>query len=413
MYAVELERFTTYDSLFTLTYLVDSMKTSTTMLCCFILFAAYLVGTSKAEKNVTTILIKSAIADGAVCLDGSPPAYNWDAGHGSSAHNWLVHLGGGGWCLNSTIYEHHKEAYAGSCIKRAETDIGSSFRMSDHYPFNGIFSDKKNDTYFYNWNRVIVRYCDGASFSGDVDQPDPETKLFYRGARIYKAVINELMAKGMKDAQNVILAGGSAGGIGAMIHCDHFRSLFHPSVNVKCYADSSFFLKLKDPKHAKYFKTVFGTVVELQQVAKALPAECISKRSAASCFFPKHLVKYIKTPIYFLNSAFDSYQIRTTFSERLHERIEKHTVTPSDMKLLRSFRQQLINALPTPSATNGYVVTSQFGHSFGPKSLKVPMFPQNTKSKTLEEALVQWFFNEGRFHIVDPNDEPFWNATAP
>ncbi|CAH9094345.1 unnamed protein product [Cuscuta europaea] len=390
------------------------METPTKMLGCLFFCVALIVGPTKADKNVTITVIKSAVADGAVCLDGSPPAYHWDAGSGSGARNWLVHLGGGGWCINSTIYENHTEAYAGSCTDRAKSDVGSSFYMRD-FLFKGIFSDEKNTTYFYNWNRVVVRYCDGGSFSGDVDQPDPETKLFYRGARIYKAVINELMATGMKDAQNVILAGGSAGGIGAMIHCDHFRSLFHPTVNVKCYADSSFFLKLRNPLDAQFLKTVFGIVVELQQSANALPAECISKRSALSCFFPKHLVKYIKTPIYFLNSAFDSYQIRTAFSESLHDRILYQKETPSDMKLLKDFRQQLINALPTPSATNGYVVTSQFGHSFGPnqKGLKVPMFPQNTKSKTLEEALVQWFFNEGRFHIVDPNDEPFCrNATA-
>ncbi|CAH9074992.1 unnamed protein product [Cuscuta epithymum] len=363
------------------------METPTKMLWCLILCAVLMVGPSKADKNVTITLIKSAVADGAVCLDGSPPAYHWDAGSGSGARNWLVHLGGGGWCINSTVYENHTEAYADSCTARATLDIGSSFHMGD-FPFTGIFSDEENQTYFYNWNRVIVRYCDGGSFSGDVDEPDPETKLFYRGARIYKAIITELMAKGMQDARNVILAGGSAGGIGAMIHCDHFRSLFHPTVNVKCYINSSFFLKLRDPKHAQFMKTVFGIVVELQQSAKALPAECISNRSALSCFFPKHLVKYIKSPIYFLNSAFDAYQIRTAFSESLHDRIMNHTETPSEMKLLKDFRQQLINALPTPAATNGYVVTSQFGHSFGQKGLKKPMFPEDPKSKVLKLKMV-------------------------
>jgi hypothetical protein len=24
---------------------------------------------------------------------------------------------------------------------------------------------------FYNWNRVLVRYCDGGSFQGDADSP--------------------------------------------------------------------------------------------------------------------------------------------------------------------------------------------------------------------------------------------------
>ncbi|CAH9113998.1 unnamed protein product [Cuscuta epithymum] len=386
------------------------MEMSTIMFYWFLLCAALIVDPSKADKNVSKTLIPSAVAEGAVCLDGSPPAYHYDAGKGSGARNWLVHLGGGGWCLNSTIYKNMTNAIAESCTDRATSDLGSSFNMTD-FLFEGIFSDEKNQSYFYNWNRVIVRYCDGGSFSGDVDQPDPATKLFYRGARIYKAVINELMTKGMEDAENVILAGGSAGGIGAMIHCDHFRSLFHPTVNVKCYIDSSLFLKLKDPKRAMFFKTIFGTVVELQQSAKALPVECTSERSPSACFFPKTLVKYIKTPIYLLNSAFDSYQIRNMFSEGLHGQIMNHTVTPSDMELLKDFRQQIIKALPTPSATNGYLVTSQFGHSFGLKGLKKPMFPQNKTSKTMEKVMVEWFFGEKSIHIIDPNDEPFWNAT--
>lgn len=26
---------------------------------------------------------------------------------------------------------------------------------------------------FYNWNKVIVRYCDGGAFTGDVEYVDP------------------------------------------------------------------------------------------------------------------------------------------------------------------------------------------------------------------------------------------------
>ncbi|CAH9075042.1 unnamed protein product [Cuscuta epithymum] len=263
------------------------MEISATMLYCFLLCAALVVGPSKGIKNVTNTVLHSAVAEGAVCLDGSPPVYNWDSGKGSGARNWLVHLGGGGWCINSTIYDNRDYAYAGNCSGRARTGDGSSLHMVDYFEFKGIFGDLKNESYFYNWNRVVVRYCDGGSFSGDVDQPDP---LFYRGARIYRAVVKELMTKGMKDAKNVILAGGSAGGIGAMIHCGHFRSLFHPSVNVKCYIDSSLFLKLNNPKDAKFFKTVFGMVVKLQESVKSLPQKCTSERSATS-------VHYINTTI--------------------------------------------------------------------------------------------------------------------
>ncbi|CAH9130349.1 unnamed protein product [Cuscuta epithymum] len=69
------------------------MEMSTIMFYWFLLCAALIVDPSKADKNVTKTLIPSAVAEGAVCLDGSPPAYHYDAGKGSGARNWLVHLG--------------------------------------------------------------------------------------------------------------------------------------------------------------------------------------------------------------------------------------------------------------------------------------------------------------------------------
>ncbi|KAH0645271.1 hypothetical protein KY284_033155 [Solanum tuberosum] len=46
--------------------------------------------------NIT--ILQSATAQGAVCLDGSPPAYHLDRGHGSGVSSWIIYLDGGGWC---------------------------------------------------------------------------------------------------------------------------------------------------------------------------------------------------------------------------------------------------------------------------------------------------------------------------
>jgi len=32
---------------------------------------------------------------------------------------------------------------------------------------------------FYNWNRVLVRYCDGSSFTGDVETVDPVSQIIF------------------------------------------------------------------------------------------------------------------------------------------------------------------------------------------------------------------------------------------
>ncbi|XP_009626905.2 pectin acetylesterase 11-like [Nicotiana tomentosiformis] len=112
--------------------------------------------------------------------------------------------------------------------------------------FSGILhNDLRINPDFYNWNRVRVRYCDGSSFTGDVDDVDPDTKLYYRGARIFRAIMNDLSRKGMQTAENAILSGTSAGGLATILNCDKFKSLLPDDARVKCVADAGFFINAK------------------------------------------------------------------------------------------------------------------------------------------------------------------------
>nr|GEW49492.1 pectin acetylesterase 8-like [Tanacetum cinerariifolium] len=138
-------------------------------LCIIMVCSLSLTSIEAYEVGLTFLDI--AVAKGAVCLDGSPPAYHLDRGFGAGIDNWLV------------FFEQ---------MLKTET-------------FSGMFHNKaKYNPDFYNWNRLKVRYCDGASFTGDVEAVDPKTNLHYRGARIFNFVIEDLLAKGMKNAKNII-----------------------------------------------------------------------------------------------------------------------------------------------------------------------------------------------------------------
>ncbi|VFQ66355.1 unnamed protein product [Cuscuta campestris] len=234
----------------------------------------------QTTNNVSCELhrLPADVSQGAVCPDGSPPAYEWEAGKGRhGASNWLVYLQGSGWCLNTSAHRIPGGAVQ-SCAERAMTDLGSSRRM-DPYEFSRhpILSPRPNDTFFYDWNRVVVRSCDGGSFSGDADMPDPVTGLHYRGARVFRAVVEDLMARGLKNARNVLLAGGSSGGLGVMVHCDRFRRMFSRNVRVKCHTDSSFFLRVRDPRRPRFFDDIFGNIVGVHRPDNALPGRCTSR----------------------------------------------------------------------------------------------------------------------------------------
>lgn len=131
------------------------------VLCILILLAPLGIGVDVTYyRTVDITYVPSAVKKGAVCLDGSPPAYHLDKGVGDGARNWLVFLEGGGWCDSSE-----------SCRNRTRSNLGSSNYMQAKN-FTGILANQQLlNPYFYNWNRIFVRYCDGASFTGNKIDP--------------------------------------------------------------------------------------------------------------------------------------------------------------------------------------------------------------------------------------------------
>ncbi|PHT93332.1 Pectin acetylesterase 11, partial [Capsicum annuum] len=187
---------------------------------------------AKDDFYVNITILETATAQGAVCLDGSPPAYHLDRGHGTGLRNWIINLDGGGWC--SSIPD---------CLDRSTYFLGGSDHMGRQGLLDGILHKTSIiNPEFYNWNRVRVKYCDGSSFTGDVEQVDPENELYFRGARIFTAIVEDLWSKGMKNAENAILSGTSAGGLPTILNCDKFKCLFPKDARVKCVADAGFFI---------------------------------------------------------------------------------------------------------------------------------------------------------------------------
>ena len=100
----------------------------------------------------------SSVAQGAVCLDGSPPGYYIRPGSGEAQAKWIVYLEGGGYCQDLS-----------DCYQRSKTDLGSSKNWHSSVQLTGFLSDSETvNPDFYNWNIVLVMYCDGGVYSGNV-----------------------------------------------------------------------------------------------------------------------------------------------------------------------------------------------------------------------------------------------------
>ncbi|GAB4857954.1 Pectin acetylesterase 8 [Ancistrocladus abbreviatus] len=345
--------------------------------------------------------LESAVAQGAVCLDGSPPAYHFDQGSGAGINNWLIHIEGGAWCNNAT-----------TCLAKRNTRLGSSKYMTKQYTFSGILSKlQKFNPDFYSWNRVKVRYCDGSSFTGDVEAVDPRTKLYYRGARVWRAIVNELMAKGMKNAQNVLLSGCSAGGLTAILHCDSFRALL-PGAKVKCLSDAGFFINAKDLNGAPYIQQLFAQVVATHGSAKNLPASCTSKFSAGLCLFPQYAAQGMKTPLFLLNAAYDAWQVKNILAPGVADphgtwhdcKADIKKCSSSQLQTMQGFRGEFLSALSSlgSSSSRGMFINSCYAHcQSGMQETWLRSDSPLLDGTSIAKAVGDWYFDRKAFQNID------------
>ncbi|KAK7360572.1 hypothetical protein VNO77_02578 [Canavalia gladiata] len=357
----------------------------------------------KAEGvTVGITYVESAVAKGAVCLDGSPPAYHFDKGSGAGINNWIVHFEGGGWCNNVT-----------TCLAKRDTRLGSSKKMDKTLSFSGFFSNgKKFNPDFYDWNRIKVRYCDGSSFTGDVAAVDPATNLHFRGARIFAAVIEDLLAKGMKNAQNAIISGCSAGGLASILNCDRFKSLLPATTKVKCLADAGYFINVKDVAGAQHIEEIYDQVVQTHGSAKNLPVSCTSRLRPGLCFFPQNMVSQISTPIFFVNAAYDSWQIKNILAPGVADphgqwrecKLDIKNCSPNQLSTMQGFRTEFLRAVSaignTPS--KGMFIDGCYAHcQTGMQETWMRSDSPLLANTSIAKAVGDWFYDRKPFRQID------------
>ena len=177
-----------------------------------------------------TLLTEEQYAtQGAFCLDGGAPGFYFKAADPSKSSDtaastsWVLYFKGGGWCYNEK-----------DCKSRAAGSLGNSSHFPAKYTVGGILDENPTASpVLAGYNHVVLWYCDGASFSGDAEQPaDVDgTKIYFRGRRVLDAILDVLLDSsgpyGLNHATQVLLSGGSAGGVtsvGCLSRTDRHRA---------------------------------------------------------------------------------------------------------------------------------------------------------------------------------------------
>jgi len=182
---------------------------------------------------------------------------------------------------------------------------------------------------------VYLKYCDGGSFSGNNETVSSYKgrELFYRGKRNREAAYASLLTKGLTSATDVVVSGCSAGGLATFLHTDQWcdaLAVDAPGVK-KCAGmpDSGFFLDYEDPRYGRRpssgldntpggtyhsgLKWLFATM----NATDGVNADCIAAKSTGGtptddpaylCMFAEHTAVFTHTPLFPLQSMYDSWQ---------------------------------------------------------------------------------------------------------
>ncbi|XP_068646300.1 pectin acetylesterase 9-like [Aristolochia californica] len=353
-----------------------------------------LAGVCSLNHYVEMTLVDGAAESGAVCLDGSLPGYHLDRGFDSGANNWILDFEGGGWCNDLN-----------SCIERAKTRRGSTTLKNKFAVFSGVLSnDSSQNPDFFNWNRVKLLYCDGASFVGDSEYKNETTSIQFRGKRIWEAIILDLQSKGLNVSQKVLLMGVSAGGLSTFLHCDNLKQLLPNTTIVKCFSDAGFFLDEDDITGANSIRPIFEGVVALQGAEKILDRRCTSSlQNPALCFFPQYALQYIQTPFFILNAAYDIFQLNHILvppstdkkGRWLPCKRDLAVCTKQELLELNVYRGKMLAALGNlrGSITGGFFINSVTTH--GQSELQEAWFAPSSPrlhNRTIAKVVGDWYF---------------------
>jgi hypothetical protein len=114
----------------------------------------------------------------ASCLDGTPAGVYFSPGNGlnGGSKKTVVYFEGGGWCSGRT-----RDQVLTSCVDRTKGVLGSSNNWKQPDDYDYVFrGDRAQDPFYSNWNRFVIKYCDGGRHQSYQKDPiDVNGKLLY------------------------------------------------------------------------------------------------------------------------------------------------------------------------------------------------------------------------------------------
>ena len=281
------------------------------MLWKYLLFSIILLR-QETQGRPSTKLQKIIISNPeAVCNDNSRAVFYIGA---HSRKKWILFFESGGLCSSR---EDCNERY----LNRDSTVLMTSKVLPDEVTGKDLLSPlERENPMFHSYTHVLVPYCSSDLWLGSRSGPDRKPFYFlddpsvdnfsFRGDTIFQSVFSELRKEfNLSDAEEIILAGSSAGAIGVLHHAMWVLDnvILSHGLNAKLLSilDSSWFIDFQDSIKSRV-KPGFAKMANISSKACAdisygysccLSSSCMLQRG----YFPTNV------PVMFVFSLYDIY----------------------------------------------------------------------------------------------------------
>ena len=320
-------------------------------------------------------VVRNAASRQAVCNDGSPAVYYFRAGKAAGLDNWVVFLGGGGFCFSVT-----------SCKLREETmpDLMTSRGKPATLVLQGLLSDAPAaNPDFFNANHVVIPYCSSDLWSGDREKGQATGGYEFRGRKILQSVVQDLRnsvqpgARSISSAKRILLGGTSAGGAGTMVNLDWMDAQF-PAADVRGLNDGGWIPPIPS---LPGLPSVGGLVENAVRLWNGKPdASCaVAQPDNLSTCYQSTVYPYIHAPLMVQESQYDTWVLRILQVRYPYNPTEQFVADLFAAEVRRSL-QPVRAAFSPKTQTHGLAPYTRFS------SVKIDGVP-------LRRVLGNWFFD--------------------
>ena len=266
-----------------------------------------LLGTTVNAANVTLSMLEHHPL--AKCLDGTPAGYYFQK---KASKKWVVYLNGGGECDNEN-----------GCKQQAATALGSSKYFPEQVNANGWYlgSDDCNvNPDFCEWNHVYDPYCSQDLHSGQMTAPSASSwGLVFAGHHVLAAILDEMDLQGLRNAEEIVLSGASAGGLGMWTNLDYIADRYpHAQVRGLSIGGFYFYANFYAGPDARTWSGT-STMADFREAAwprtyalydayvnEACKAHYVSRgQSAGPCMLANYSSDFVRTPVFVVQSQTD------------------------------------------------------------------------------------------------------------